>query len=142
MSVSSTGVDVIATPVTVGAVSSSRIVPLAVGSVASCALSDTADSVTVKVSLSSSVVSCFVAIGHVAAVEPTLIVAVLVVVKRSAATAVSLLSIDAVQVTVTAAEAAAVSVSGKAMTAPSVAEAFPTLSVGRVTGVTSRTDNV
>ena len=64
-------------------------------------------------------------------VVPMPIDAVPVVVERSAATAVSPVSNDAVQVTVTASEAAADSVSGKLTSAPSVAEAFPTLSVGR-----------
>ena len=133
MSVSSTGSDVTSTPVTVGAVSSSTIVPLAVGSAASCAFDDTPDSVTVKVSSSSSRVSCTVRIEHRPDVPLAVIVAVPAVLdERSAAAAVSPLSIDAVQVTVTSAAAAAVSVSGKSMIEPSVPEAFPTLSVGRV----------
>ena len=60
-----------------------------------------------------------------------MIVVIAVRTERSPTTAVSPLSIDAVQVTVTASEATADSVSGKETVAPSSPEAFPTLSVGR-----------
>ena len=84
-----------------------------------------------KVSSSSSVVSCTNKVPHCPVVEPAWIVVGHTSAERSAAAAVSPVPNDAVQVTVTAAEAAADSVSGKEMTAPSVAEAFPMLSVGR-----------
>ena len=77
-------------------------------------------------------VSCTVAIAHVPVVTPALIVAVPVVVERSAAAAVSPVSNDAVQVTVAFCEAVADSVTKKKMFKPSFPSASATLSVGRV----------
>ena len=116
---------------TVGGSSSSVIVPVAVEAAASCAFDDGLDSVTVKVSLSSSVVSGVVDTMISAVVSLAVTVAVPVVVDpRSAATAVSPLSIDAVQFTVTSPVAAADSVTVKFTGLPSAASAFATLSVG------------
>ena len=87
------------------------MVPFAVGSVSSFAFDDGLDSVTVKVSSPSSVASFTTGTSNVPAVSPIATVTVPVfVVPRSAATAVSPVSIDAVQVAVTAVAAASDSV--------------------------------
>ena len=119
--------------------SSSSIVPVAVASAASAAFVDTPESVTVNVSSASLVVSCAVGTSNVPDGWPAVTLTVpVVVVPRSAATAVSPLSIDAVQVAVTSAAAAADSVAVKVTSPPSVAAASATLSVGSVEGVTMR----
>ena len=115
---------------TVGGSSSSVIVPVAVGSDASSAFDDTPDSVSVKVSSCSSVVSPAVRTGNILVVALGAMVTVPVVDSRSAATAVSSPSIDAVQVAVTASVAASDSVTVKVTSPSSLPEASPTLSVG------------
>ena len=121
------------TPATLSVTRSSlSIVPVAVA-VPSTALADTPDSVTVKVSFTSTVSSCTVATVIVASVSPASISTVPVLVDpRSPRTAVSPLPIDAVQVAVTSASASVDSVTAKVTGLPSVAAASATLSLGRV----------
>ena len=120
----------------VGRGSSSMIVPVAVGSAASCTFVDTPDSVTVNVSFSSSVKSSAVGTVNVVVVAPTGMVTVPVATERSvksAATAVSPLPIDAVQVAVTSSATASDNVTVKVTSSPSspsLPSASPTLSVG------------
>ena len=116
-----------------GLSSSSVIVPVAVvASAASVAFDDTPDSATVKVSSFSSRASSAVATVNVAVVSPLGTVTGPVVDSRSAAAAFSSSPsiVDAVQVAVTSAVAAADSVTVNSTGAPSVAAASATPSVG------------
>ena len=118
----------------VGGSSLSLIVPVAVAFVASVAF-DGLDSVSVKVSSGSSVLSSTVATANVAVVSFTATVTIPVAIDRSVKSsdsAVSPLSIDAVQVAVTACVLASDSVTVKVTPLPSVAEAPATLSSGSV----------
>ena len=118
---------------TVGILSSSLIVPSAVVVAASASFALT-DTVTVKVSSSSSLVSSAVTTVNVAVIWPSMIVSVPVAADRStksASSAVSPISIDAVQVAVKFSLAASDSVTVKVTFPPSSPEASSTLSVGR-----------
>ena len=114
------------------AVPSSPIVPVAVGPTASVAF-DGFDSVTVKVSFASSVVSSTVDTVNIAVVSPGMKVSVLVAaVKSVPEAAVSPVSTDVAHSTVTVCVLAADSVTVKVTSSPSTAEASATLSSGSV----------
>ena len=115
------------------AVPSSPIVPVAVGSAASVAF-DGFDSVTVKVSFASSVLSTVVCTVTVCVVSLGMKVSVAAgtAVKSVPAMAVSPVSTDVAQFTVTVCVLAADSVTVKVTGLPSVAEASATLSSGSV----------
>ena len=114
-------------------VSSSLMVPVAVGSAASSARldGDTPDSVTVKVWSSSTVVSFVTGTVNVVVVAPAATVTMPVVVAvKSAASAVSPLSIDAVQVAVTSSATASDSVTVNSTPSSSAPSASAMLSLG------------
>ena len=118
----------------VGGASSSSMVPCAVASVAISAFDDGLDSVTVKVSSGSSVMSSSVDTVTVAVVSLAVMVSVPVAADRSVkspVSAVSSVASDAVQVAVTSAAAASDRLTVKATPWPSSASASPMLSAGR-----------
>ena len=119
---------------TVGGSSSSSIVPLAVGSAASCArlVGVGFDSVTVKVWSGSSVVSAAATVNVVVVAFAAMVTVPVVSPVRSAAAALSPPSIDAVQSTVTFCGTAFDSVTVNSTPTSSAPSASATLSAGRV----------